>query len=570
MQSSHTSIDPRSNFLTRVFLALALLSLVTVFIPSLRADDTGQPARAIRLSYVDGKVQLAQGDQPIADQAVINTPLLQGMTLSTGDDGKAEIQFEDGSVARIAPNSTLTLTTLAGAGTSAEADLTLERGEAYFELQANGQVGVMRVHFGDSVVTASGFTVIRAQYDTPPGSVAVFSGNAHLERANSTFLDLHSGESLTFNSNGASSYDLAETVASDSWDQWNSDRDQTLSAESAAQTAVPGDLAPNQSSNPAWSDLDANGSWYNVPDQGYVWSPYDASNAGFDPYGNGNWVWMPGFGYTWASGYSWGYLPFSCGAWNFYDNFGWGWAPGFGGCSPWWSIGIYRGPAIGFAPGWYHRVRQPEPPRQGQRWGHPVPMIAVKRNEPGFGSPLPPRDRNTPVSIGGATVIGMRPFPGRTTPRPGIVVRGVTGPTRGGGMTNRPVYTAPRNSYNPPAQSGVRPGSSGTPNPGNIQPPRSGDQQRPGGFSPTPQPGRIYGPPSNRGNIAPYTPSPSPSTPAPAPNPVPRTYTPPPAPSNPQPSRPTPPPGGGYHPSPTPNPGVSDVLLVCLLRAAKL
>ena len=48
--------------------------------------------------------------------------------------------------------------------------------------------------------------------------------------------------------------------------------------------------------------------------QGYIWSPYDAANAGFDPYGIGNWMWTPGFGYIWASGYPWGYMPFQCGA----------------------------------------------------------------------------------------------------------------------------------------------------------------------------------------------------------------------------------------------------------------
>ena len=38
------------------------------------------------------------------------------MTLATGDDGRAEIQFEDGSVARISPDSSLTLSALRGQG----------------------------------------------------------------------------------------------------------------------------------------------------------------------------------------------------------------------------------------------------------------------------------------------------------------------------------------------------------------------------------------------------------------------------------------------------------------------
>jgi FecR protein len=417
-------------------LALALLAIYSVFTPSISAQDTGPSARAIRLSYVDGKVKLSQGDQPIAEQAGINTPLLQGMTISSADDGKAEIQFEDGSVARIAPNSTLTLTTLAGTGASAEADLTLERGEGYFELQSSGQAGVIRIHFGDSLVTASGYTVLRAQYDTPPGTLAVFAGNAHLERGNSIFLDLRGGQSLAFNGNSASSYDLTESIPSDSWDAWNSDRDQALNAELASQTPASSDLSQGESSNPAWSDLDSSGSWYNVPGQGYIWSPYEAANPVFDPYGYGRWVWIPSYGYTWASSYSWGYMPFSCGAWNYYNSFGWGWAPGFGGCTPWWRSGIYVGVSIGYAPGWYHPIPRPAPPRVHPWPGHPIPMIAVRRNEPGLGNPLPPRDRNTPVTIGGATVIGLRPFPGRTLPHPGAIVRGTNGITQGGGLDN--------------------------------------------------------------------------------------------------------------------------------------
>ena len=121
-------------------------------------------------------------------------------------------------------------------------------------------------------------------------------------------------------------YQLAESIEPDSWDAWNSDRDQALTAEAAAQTGASANLGEPQ--NPAWNDLDANGNWYDVPGQGYVWSPYEAASAAFDPYGYGNWMWTPGYGYLWISGYPWGYMPFQCGAWNYFDGFGWGWAPG--------------------------------------------------------------------------------------------------------------------------------------------------------------------------------------------------------------------------------------------------
>ena len=212
---------------------------------------------------------------------------------------------------RLSPNSTLTLTILRGQGASAESEIVLESGLGYFELQSGNDSGQMRIRFGDSVVTASGFTVLRIDLDNLPGALAVFSGNAHLERGSALRLDLHGGQSVALDASDASRYNLSETITPDSWDAWNADRDQVLQAENGDRTGATSNVADNN--NPAWADLDANGNWYNVPGQGYVWSPYEASSQEWDPYGNGYWMWTPRFGYIWVSGDSWGYLPYQCG-----------------------------------------------------------------------------------------------------------------------------------------------------------------------------------------------------------------------------------------------------------------
>ncbi len=390
---------------------------VLCFQPALRAQDqtqsagqgSGQPARAVRLSYVDGQVTLSQGGQVLAQQAVANAPLLEGMQLTTADSGKAEIQFEDGSVARLSPDSSLTVQVLQGAGTTAHAVLALNSGLAYFEFQGGGQAGQMSVQFGDTQVTTSGFTVFRVDTDNPPGQVAVFSGNAHLESAGGNVAaDLHGGESIALNGASPANYQLAESIEPNSWDEWNSDRDQALTAEAASQTGATANLGERQ--NPAWNDLDSSGNWYDVPGQGYVWSPYEAASAAFDPYGYGNWMWTPGYGYLWVSGYPWGYMPFQCGAWNYFDGFGWGWAPGPGGCSPWWGLGFYGGPNFGRTPPGYKPIPRPILPRR-PIGGRPVPLLAVNRSPVIGGSPLPARNRNTPVTIGGSTVVALRPLP---------------------------------------------------------------------------------------------------------------------------------------------------------------
>ena len=288
-------------------VGLAAIALGTALLaPQMRADDSGQAARAVRLSSVEGKVQVSQGDQVLADQALPNMPLFEGTQVATSEGGQAEIQFEDGSVARLSPNSSLTLSVLRGQDSATETEMVLEGGLAYFEIQA-GSAGLTRVRFGDSVVTVSGFTLLRVGLDNPPGTLAVFSGNAHLERGGAMTLDLHGGQSVALNAADPSHYKLSESIEPDSWDAWNADRDQALQSEYGNQTGATKGFA--DSNNPAWADLDANGNWYNVPGQGYVWSPTDASSPEWDPYGNGNWMYTPQFGYTWVSGNSWGYMP---------------------------------------------------------------------------------------------------------------------------------------------------------------------------------------------------------------------------------------------------------------------
>jgi hypothetical protein len=366
---------------------------------------------------------------------------------------------------------------LRGQGGTGDAEIVLETGLGYFELAGGGQSGATRIRFGNSVVTAGGFTVVRINLDNPSGELAVFSGNAHLERGNALTLDLHGGESVSLNGADAARYDLNESIEPDSWDTWNSDRDQVLTSEAASKTAATQGFTDN--SNPAWNDLDANGNWYNVPGQGNIWSPYEATGAGFDPYGNGYWMWTPRFGYIWVSGYSWGYLPYQCGNWNYYDSFGWGWSPGIGGCSPWWGGGGYFVPNIGFGYGGY---RPPFPPRNphrpiggGGRSG-PAPMVAVNRRSSGGTGAQPVRDRAGTVTIAGHAVQALRPL----SPRPqyersatGFVNRtvgssaaaraaAVRGPTGAAGQG----FTGGRQGYQgyAPNSAGARPsaGSSGS------------------------------------------------------------------------------------------------------------
>jgi hypothetical protein len=416
--------------------------------------------RAVRLSIVEGQVRLSHlsasgSEHPLTDDAVANTPLFQGTGIQTGDDGRAEIQFEDGSIARIPPDSALTLSVLKPGQT----ELALNSGLGYFELKSAGDstTGPIKVRFGSAAAVATGSAVFRIKLDEAPGEVAVFDGSLHIDGQSGAAADLHGGESAKLDS-----FSVAESIEPDSWDAWNSDRDQALNAAAGSTTVATSGMP--QSANPAWGDLNQSGNWYDVPGEGSVWSPYEASDSSWDPYGDGYWMNTPGYGYTWVSGESWGYMPYQCGMWNWYGGFGWGWAPG--GCSPWWGAGGLWAINVGRGPfGWRAPVRPPRPrgiggPQPGgsvARVG-PAPIISVRRQGPPVDGVLPLRDRKTPVTIAGATIVPMRPVISRPVynhqlpAQPGRFQVGGA-PSQQPGQGGRPGYTPALGSSSGPSGS---------------------------------------------------------------------------------------------------------------------
>jgi hypothetical protein len=412
---------------------------------------------------VDGQVRVVQEGQIIADPALANMPIFAGSEVTTGNDGRVEFQLEDGSVVRLSPNSTLSFPVLEKQGTGNHTEVALTNGLAYFELQPSTSENSLRVSYGGATFAATSFSVVRITLDTPPGELAVFSGNVHLDRGDSLQLDVHGGESLSLDFGDATRYNLTESIRPDSWDTWNADRDQALNTESTQQTAA---TSAYGTSNVGMADLDANGNWYDVPGQGYLWSPYDAQaqGASWDPYGYGHWVFYPRYGWVWVSGYGWGYAAYNCGNWNYFDSFGWGWAPG-GGCNSWWGGGGW-GYNLGRYPSGYRPPRRPVlPPRQpkGGRTllaSNIVPVDRRVKGDPyqGLGArPSPVR----PVTIAGQTLQPLKPVaPRESYGRPAGTLA-ATHPANG-------YFPAPSHSPStvggarPTVSAGSRPASSGS------------------------------------------------------------------------------------------------------------
>ena len=140
---------------------------------------------------------------------------------------------------------------------------------------------------------------------------------------------MHANETVRFDPGDSTRYFLAQGIDPDSWDQWNTDRDQAMNQMAAQETREA--IGSGNAGAAGVSDLDYYGNWYSSNGTSF-WVP-DGAGAGWDPYGSGYWGNYGGSaGYVWISGYPWGWLPYHCGTWNYFNSFNqWGWIPG-GSC----------------------------------------------------------------------------------------------------------------------------------------------------------------------------------------------------------------------------------------------
>lgn len=374
-------------------LMLALLALCCGRMLAQQGDAV------VRLSYVLGKVQILQGQTVQFEQAEANMPIAAGNRLETGADGQAEIEFQDGSVARLTPNSSLQIRRLAGSS-NGPTELEQLSGLVYFELNVSeGQRYTVRFAGGTARPTDN--SIFRIDLDHTP-ELATIEGAVHVSGGGAFEEDVAARHSLHLNADDPSGYTLSAGVRSDSWDRWNAERDEQIAHLAENQTE-----AREQSGDanaPGWNDLDYYGDWYPVEGYGNVWMP-GYTNGTFDPYGNGYWANYPGWGFTWISAYPWGWLPYHCGAWNYFDQMGWGWIPGE--CGLGWS----PAGAIWNAPPGFHA-----PPRPVLN-GHigPARLIPVNRGSGAAQGGQNFRPEHTrPIRLDGQTIA---PLPVVRNPR---------------------------------------------------------------------------------------------------------------------------------------------------------
>ena len=356
------------------FAFCAMLAVTSAF-----ADSH---ARIVRLSFVDGQVQIERPGQAV-EKAILNTPIVEGTRIVTAPDGLAEIEFENQSTLRIAGDSEVKFAQLALSDNgNRSTQITLVKGVAY--MQANKGEDSFRVIAAGRSIIVRRESVARFDLTATQLKVATLKGEIRVEDESQPF-QMRKRETLTVDLKKPADYQVSRGVDEAPFDKWNKEREDYASTYADNQ----GYGGPEHGFG--LEDLNYYGQFLYAADYGYVWQPYGFANimSTWNPYSNGAWLYYPGAGYAWTSAYPWGWLPYHYGAWTFANGTGWVWVPGRY-VGSWYSTGYIAIPAVVKAPeGW-----KPTPPPTVEANAASAPTVLVGSAGKGAltipGGPVPP------------------------------------------------------------------------------------------------------------------------------------------------------------------------------------
>jgi hypothetical protein len=349
-----------------VFVGLLLLSTLSF------ADSY---VRIVRLSDMSGDVEIDRNSGHGFEKALMNMPITQGVRLKTGNNGRAEVEFENGSVIRLVGNSTVGFTALSLRGEGQRlSEMQIGEGTVYVDYRHKGDDD-FKVKMGSEGIDLNNKDVrFRVRLEGGQAQVAVFKGELQVQGTPES-AKVKKNQTLALDLNDESKYELAKNIVPLATDEYNQQREQYLQLASNRTYGSPYAYG--------YSDLNRYGSFFNLPGYGLVWQPIGVSMA-WDPYSNGYWSMYPGYGYMWVSGYPWGWTPYRYGNWTFASSAGWVWVPG--GWNRWnTGVAVTNPPTTWVAPstpttagGGTVIVGNPLPPpmrnihpTDGSRAGHP-------------------------------------------------------------------------------------------------------------------------------------------------------------------------------------------------------
>src|SRR5208282_1628530 len=191
-----------------------------LFIPVLAASQ----ARIVRLSAIQGTVQIDRNTGQGFEKALLNLPITQGATLSTAH-GFAEVEFEDNSTLRIIPNATIAFPELELLDSGATATtVNLQAGTVYVNL-VGPKDNEFTLTFGAGKLTLMPSSHIRLHLGHTKAKLAVLKGEVQVEGPSGMTV-VGKKKTVTFDLTSQKQPILAKHVAQsaldkiyDAWDQ---------------------------------------------------------------------------------------------------------------------------------------------------------------------------------------------------------------------------------------------------------------------------------------------------------------------------------------------------------------
>ncbi len=310
----------------KYFRFIVLLSILILF------PVYSHPATLgfLRISLIDGDVQIKTEDTEDWVPASINMPLRDGDRIWVPEGSKTELQLRDGTSLRLDEKSALDILTI-------EKDsfqFYLTEGHVYANFRGL-RGSLLQIDTQGSSVRTYDRSIFRIDISGDGYTdISVYQGSIYAENRDGR-TRVNEGKTLSLREGAYA--ELAPLGPPDEWERWNRERDRKFAERRPPSRYLPDEL--NTYSN----DFEENGRWVHVREYGYVWTPTVVVSAGWAPYRVGRWVWIGG-DYVWISHEPWGWVPYHYGRWAFVASMGWCWVPPVRGA-------VYWGP--GFV-GWIH------------------------------------------------------------------------------------------------------------------------------------------------------------------------------------------------------------------------
>jgi hypothetical protein len=276
------------------------------------------PGRIARLNFIEGAVSYlpSGGNENDWVTVAINRPLTTGDRLWADANSRGELHI--GSTA-VRMNSSTGISFLNLDDTSVQIGLSdgsimlrlrrLDPGNTY-------EVDTPNLAF---IIKRAGDYLIEANPDNSTSIITVRQGEGEVIGGGRSWRVI-SDQQAIFAGTDTLDYDLRDVGSQplSEFDRWARSRDQRED-----RTAAPRYVSREMT---GYEDLNAYGSWTQVPEYGWSWRPAQVP-AGWAPYRFGHWVWIAPWGWTWVADEPWGFAPFHYGRWaNYRSN--WIWVPG--------------------------------------------------------------------------------------------------------------------------------------------------------------------------------------------------------------------------------------------------